>query len=238
MTLAYRDPTIPDSPPARWDPRWKLAAMLVFALGAAILRTPVPLIVALLVSFALLVLARLSMRRIAERIGLLLLAVLPFAVVLPIFVEHGWLLATTIALRCVTIGLIAFFVANTAPLPRTLAAARSLGVPGAVVLIAQLAERYLHVLFGEARRMRVAMRTRGFRLRTNAHSYRTVGHVAGALLVRGHERAERVAAAMKCRGFDGVSRQATPFRTTAVDVLAFLAVATGTIALVGWERWP
>lgn len=236
MTLAYRDPTIPDSPPARWDPRWKLAAMLVFALGVAVLQRPAPLLVAFGCTLALLASARLSPRRILDRVALLLLAILPFAIAIPLFVERGLTLASLVALRCVTLGLIAFFVTNTAPLPRTFAAAGSLGVPGAIVLVAQLAYRYAFVLFGEARRLRIAMWTRAFRVRTNAHTYRSLGHVAGALLVSGGERAERVAAAMKCRGFDGTPRMLTPFHTTFADVASSLAVVAGTIALVCWER--
>jgi cobalt/nickel transport system permease protein len=238
VTLSYRDPAIPDSPPARWDPRWKLAAMFVDVVVVAILKTPVPLAIALGLALLALAFARVPIVDTAARTALLLLAIAPFAVVLPLFVENGWSLAMAIALRCVAIGLIGYFLLRTTPLPSIVAAARSLGLPGTIVLVAQLAYRYAQVLFGEARRLRVAMRARAFRPRTTAHTYRAIGHAAGALLVSGGERAERVAAAMKCRGFDGSPRMLTAFRTTTADVLAFLVVATLAGALVAWERWP
>lgn len=37
----------------------------------------------------------------------------------------------------------------------------------------------------------------------NLHTYRSLGHLVGMLLVRSFDRAERIAAAMKCRGFQG-----------------------------------
>ena len=99
----------------------------------------------------------------------------------------------------------------TAPLEVTLKAAHALRVPGLLVQLALLSYRYLFVLGDELARLRVALRVRGYRHRANWHSYRTVGHVAGTLLVRGYERAERVGQAMRCRGFDGRFRSLTEF---------------------------
>lgn len=237
MNFACRDLAVADSPLARWDARWKLAAMLVFAAGVASLQRPRPLAAALAAAVILTLAARIPVGRLLRRIAILLLATLPVVAVLPVAAETGWGQAATIAARGLAIGLVGFALANSAPLPRTAAAARSLGVPGAVVVIAQLAYRYVFVLFAEARRLRVALAARAFRPRTTAHTYRTLGHVAGALLVRGGERADRVAAAMRCRGFDGRPRTA-PFRTAPRDVLSFAAFAAGTMALVTWDRLP
>ena len=55
-------------------------------------------------------------------------------------------------------------------------------------------------------------------------------------LVRGADRADNVAAAMRTRGFDGHFHTLTAFRTTAADVLAFLTLLAATIALVAWDR--
>jgi cobalt/nickel transport system permease protein len=56
------------------------------------------------------------------------------------------------------------------------------------------------------------------------------------LLVRSHERAERVHQAMLCRGFDGRFRTLTDFRTRAADVLAFLVIAGCAVALAAVDR--
>jgi cobalt/nickel transport system permease protein len=125
---------------------------------------------------------------------------------------------------------------HTAPLSRTFAAAHALWVPGVLVQVAQLAHRYSLLFFGEARRVRIAMRTRGFRSGTNAHTYRTLGSAAGTLLVRGGDQAERVADAMRCRGFDGKYHPTTPFRTREWDVVGFVAVVIASGGLVLWDR--
>ena len=40
----------------------------------------------------------------------------------------------------------------------------------------------------EYKRVRVALRMRGFRMTATKHGYRTMGHATGAILVRGAER--------------------------------------------------
>jgi cobalt/nickel transport system permease protein len=119
----------------------------------------------------------------------------------------------------------------SAPLDATLKAAHALWLPGLLVQLALLSYRYLFVLGDELARLRVALRVRGFRNRANLHAYRTVAAATGTLLVRGHERAERVAAAMRCRGFDGRFRSLVEFRTRTLDVLAFVVIVAGVVGL-------
>jgi cobalt/nickel transport system permease protein len=76
---------------------------------------------------------------------------------------------------------------------------------------------------------------RGYKNRPALHSYRTIGHVAGALLVRSYERAERVGQAMRCRGFDGEFRSLAEFRTSAADAGTFVLIVAGAAALVVWD---
>jgi cobalt/nickel transport system permease protein len=95
--------------------------------------------------------------------------------------------------------------------------------------------RYVFLLIDEFARLRIALRVRGFRNRANLHSYRTIGQVAGTLLVRSHERSERVAQAMKSRGFDGEFRTLVDFRTTAGDVLGFAAIVSFAAGLIVWD---
>ncbi|HET6573919.1 MAG TPA: cobalt ECF transporter T component CbiQ [Fimbriiglobus sp.] len=252
MTLAFRDPTIPDSPLARWDPRWKLAAFLLMTIAAVLMQHPGPAVAAVAFALVLALVGRVRTSVIAGRVGLLLLATLPFVVFVPLTQgadSPGWdvgplhvsrpglIAAAVVALRVLSVGLLALVLTRTAPLSLTLAAAHALRVPGVLVQVSQLAYRYTFVLAAEARRLRIALRTRGFRARTDRHTYRTLGHAVGSLLVRGGDRADRVADAMRCRGFDGTYRTAAAFRTTAADVLSFTFLAAGTIALVLIDRY-
>src|SRR4029453_16549224 len=119
----------------------------------------------------------------------LLLAVAPFLIFVPF--TAGVREAAVLALRVLAVGLLALVLTRTAPLARTFAAAHSLWLPGVLVQIAQLAYRYTFLLAAEVRRTRVALRSRGFQMRTNGHTYRTLGYSVGALLVRSGDRAER-----------------------------------------------
>jgi len=175
------------------------------------------------------------------------LALIVVVVLLPFFVHDGgpnlalgslrisWyglrvaLLLCLKALALVTLVLVAL---TTAPLSATLKAAYALHVPGLLVQLMMLTHRYIFVLGAELSRLRTALRVRGFRNRISRHSYRTVGHVAGTLLVRGYERAERVEQAMRCRGFDGRFRSLAEFRTTRADRLFFVLMAGGATALL------
>jgi cobalt/nickel transport system permease protein len=179
------------------------------------------------------------------------LAALPFLLVLPFTLhtdgpgwsigpvsvsERGLTVGLAIFARCLAVGCLALVLIGTAPLHQTLAAAHALRIPGFLVLIAALAYRYIHLLAEEYRRVRVALRTRGFRAAATKHGYRTMGHLAGAVLVRGSDRAERVADAMRCRGFDGTFHTTTRFRATNWDLLAFAGFMTATMALLLWDH--
>lgn len=236
MTLAFRDAVVPPSPLSRWDARWKLAAVLLAGVAVVSLRSPYPAAVALAVAVGLCFLARIPLSVFAPRLGVLLLAVLPVMVVLPLTVEGGTRTAATVVLRAVTLGTLALVILRTAPLGHTLAAAHRLYVPGVLVQIAQLAYRYSLLFFAETRRLRVALRTRGFRPASTAHAYRTLGSSAGTLLVRGGDQAERVADAMRARGFDGTYHTLTAFRTTAADVAGIVVMVAVFAALVLWDR--
>lgn len=234
MTLAFRDPSVPDSPLARWDARWKLAALLLAVVAVVALQQVGAAAGAFAVALGLAGLGRLPVGVILGRVGLLLLAVAPLLIFVPF--TAGVVEAAVLALRVLAVGLLALVLTRTAPLARTFAAAHSLGVPGVLVQIAQLAYRYTFLLAAEVRRTRVALRTRGFQTRTNSHTYRTLGYAVGALLVRSSDRAERVSDAMRCRGFDGTYHSITAFRTTPTDVLGFVAVVAGAGALVLADR--
>src|SRR5262249_41001653 len=105
---------------------------------------------------------------------------------------HGVRVALLLALKSLSLVTLVLVGLTTAPLSVTLKAAHALHVPGLLVQLAMLSYRYVFILNAELSRLRIALRVRGYRNRASRHSYRTVGHVAGVLLVRGYERAERV----------------------------------------------
>jgi cobalt/nickel transport system permease protein len=79
------------------------------------------------------------------------------------------------------------------------------------------------------------VRLRGFGPHGVRHGYRTIGTIIGSTVVRGQRRAEGVALAMRCRGFDGRFRSAAAFRTRPADVLFAAATILTAAALVAWD---
>ncbi len=249
MTLAFRHRPVPPSPLARWDARWKLAAVLLAVCGVAALDHLAPAAVALALGLVLLVGARLPGAWVRGRLALFALAALPFLLVLPFTLdgdgwdigpvrvsERGLVAGLAVFCRGLAIGCFALILIGTAPLHHTLAAAHKLKVPGLLVQLTLLAYRYTFLLADEMKRVRIAMRTRGFRVRASRHGYRALGHATGALLVRGSDRAEGVAAAMRTRGFDGTFHTLATFRTTPADIISFAALGAAIAALVLWDR--
>jgi cobalt/nickel transport system permease protein len=250
MTLTFASLPTVASPLRRLDPRWKLAALALAGAAVAALRTLPAAALALAGALLLAALARLPWRWYLARLGAVALFIAPFALVLPFFMEDASgsfaLGPVRVSVRGVDLGLclcckalaivtlMLVLLASTAP-DALLHAAHALRVPGLLIQLAVLTYRYLFVLTDELARLRVALRVRGYRNRVTLHSYRTVAHVAGTLLVRGHERAERVGQAMRCRGFDGRFRSLATFRTTAADVAAFALIAGAALALLLWD---
>ena len=251
MTVAFTALPCPDSLLRRIDPRWKLAGLLLLTLATACLRLPNSAAIALLVALALAALGRLPPRWFLARLGAAALFLSPFVLSLPFLlhrpdadlslgyrtVPYGLGVALLLAWKALAVVALMLVLLATAPLDATLKAAYSLWIPGLLVQLGLLTYRYLFVLSSELRRLRVALKVRGYRHRATRHSYRTVGHVAGTLLVRGVERAERVGQAMRCRGFDGRFRSLTPFQTRAHDAAAFLVLAGAAAGLLLWDNW-
>jgi cobalt/nickel transport system permease protein len=252
MTLRFDHlPTFP-SPLGRLDPRWRLAALLLLAVAAAVLYTVPAAAVLFGVSLLLAWAARLPARWYAERLSLVVPFLLLFAVWLPFFTfgrgdvwdlgpvhlsPYGVRLAALLCLKALTIVTLMLVALASAPPHVTLQAAHRLRLPGLLVQLGLLTYRYVLLLAAELGRVRIALRVRGYRNRARLHSYRTIGHVAGTLLVRSFERAERVGQAMRCRGFDGQFRSLATFRTTAADVTVFVLLAAAAGGCVAWDVW-
>jgi len=236
MTLAFEPPPVADSLLARLDPRWRLAGLVVAAVAAALPRTIPAAAGACAGALLLAGLARLPARWVLRRYAALALFLGPFIVLLPIIQGvEGVRLAVLVTLKGIAVMTIALVLLGTAPLPTTLHAAQRLRAPAVFVQIALLSYRYVFVLTDELGRLRRALRVRGFRARPNRRTYRTAGHVVGTLLLRGAERAEGVARAMRCRAFDGRYRSLAEFRTRPEDVLFFAIVAVAAVAVAAGD---
>jgi cobalt/nickel transport system permease protein len=149
--------------------------------------------------------------------------------------EPGLLGAWNILVKGTLGVLTSLTLAATTPLRDILVGLQRLHAPALVVTIATLMLRYVDVIAGEARRMRLARISRGHDPRLLTQAGATARGV-GALFVRSYERGERVHLAMLSRGWTGRMPWMSDDRTTAAQWLAGLApvpIALG-LAITGW----
>ncbi len=243
MTLALDVPVCPPSVIRQLDPRWKLAGLLLAALSCVTLRALGPALTGVTGALLLVILARLPWRWYVQRLATAMGMFALFLIWLPFGIDNGVLSVSWPGLERLIVlsanlgamlSLMLVMLATT-PIHNTFKAARALRLPRLLVMLMLLTYRYVFLLTEEFARLRIALRVRGFRNRANLHSYQTIGQVAGTLLVRSHERSERVAQAMRARGFDGEFRTLDDFSTRRTDVLAFLMIAACTAGLLAWD---
>jgi cobalt/nickel transport system permease protein len=82
-------------------------------------------------------------------------------------------------------------------------ALEQLYVPSKLTRLLLFTSRYLTLLQNNYVQLFRAMRARGFRLKTNLHTYRSIAYLLGMLLIRSVLRAQKIEAAMRCRGYQG-----------------------------------
>ena len=201
------------------DPRLKIVAVLVWSFLLALTTKFGAALAGLGGSVILIIISGLPARMVIKRLLgvnffiLFLWPVLPFSFSYPGEViahigplevtrqglDLAWLL--TVKGNAVALGAIAFF--GTSSVYDLTAAARRLGAPEKMTTIFALMFRYVQVIGQEYDRLRLAMKARGFNPSMNMHSYRSYGNLIGMLLIRSLDRASRIHAAMRCRGYNG-----------------------------------
>jgi cobalt/nickel transport system permease protein len=237
---------------SRLDPRVRLIAAFGFALVILSIDSLSLLAATLIIAISFALAAGLKLALIAKRLIALEVFMLVLCILLPLTVPgerwfalgpislswDGLRLALSILLKANSIVMMLLTLVGTLePVVLGQALAR-LKVPEKLVHLFLFTVRYLAVLGDEYRRLRRAMLARGFKAQSDRHSWRSLGWLIGMLLVRSLGRAERVLAAMKCRGFHGrfylLADQRWAWRDTgfglvSVVVMGFLLALNGGI---------
>lgn len=206
-----------DSVVHRVDPRVRILIAFAFSVLIAVSTRLSSLGGGLAFAIALAVTARIPVAPALKRLApvnvfmLLLILILPLTTlgepllhVGPFrWTKEGAIRAATIALKCNAIVLCLTVMLSTMELVKLGHALHHLRVPGKLTHLFLFTVRYLEVLHHEYQRLLKAMKVRCFHPRMNLHTYRTFAHLVGMLLVKSLDRSERIASAMKCRGFRG-----------------------------------
>ena len=239
-----------DSVIHRLDPRIRWIVAATFSIVVAVSNRFMALIPALLVSLILIFLAGLSIQKVLSRLlivnGFILFLwfMLPFTTEgSPLFsvgrltaTKAGVHIAILITLKSNTIILALLALTATMSVFTMGRALGDLHVPSKIVYLLFLTYRYVHVIHLEYRRLVNTLKIRGFRPRNNLHTYRTYAYLVGMLLVKSSDRAERVRAAMLCRGFQGKFYDLRDFDLNVSDVvmLVLMLMSISGIALLQW----
>ena len=201
----------------RIDPRHKIVWATVFSVVVSVSSDFAALFAAAGFAAVLVALARLNTVALAKRLAvamgfvLLLWAVLPWTFNGEPLLHLGPLtasregVAVSARITLKTVSILTALMALVATMtPSTLGHAMGrLRVPEKIVYLLLITYRYIFVIEQEYMRLLRAARVRGFRPRTNLHTYRTFAYLVGMLFVRAWQRADRVYQAMRCRGFKG-----------------------------------
>ncbi|MCL2153867.1 MAG: cobalt ECF transporter T component CbiQ [Oscillospiraceae bacterium] len=146
-----------------------------------------------------------------------------------IAISFGMLSLATILLKMYLCVMSALALIATTPFTELTAQLRRLRVPMVFVMVFEMTFRYIGVLLEEVHSMTIA-----YRLRSGAKKaldMRHMGSFVGQILLRGFDRAERVHAAMRCRGYSLTHIPPTRKRFMATDMLALVAVCVPALLL-------
>jgi len=234
----------------RLDPRVKLLLCLVFALVAAVARQPAALLFSFIMGVFLAGISRISPPGILRRLIPVNLFILFLWVFLPFTVSgstvfslgpleasrEGILQAGAITVKSNAIMLALIALVSSTSIFTLGHALQAIGVPGKLVHLFFFTFRYIHVIYREYQRILQAMAVRGFRPRTDLHTYRSYATLIGILLMRSFDRAQRVHQAMKCRGFDGRLYSLVEFSLGYRDALFSGLFGGATLGLI-WLEW-
>ena len=234
----------------RLDPRVKSIVAAAFSIVVAVSDRFTALIPALIIAISFIILARLSFHKVLARLLIVngfiifLWVMLPFTTEGPRLFSIGPLTVTgtgihtaaLITLKSNAIILTLISLTATMSVFTMGRALDDLHVPSKIVHLIFLTYRYIHVIYQEYNRLIKAVKIRGFRPRNNIHTYRTYAYLVGMLFVKSYDRAERVRAAMLCRGFQGRFYDLKDFKLKASDlvIMVLMLMSVSAIVVLQW----
>ncbi|UCF95907.1 MAG: cobalt ECF transporter T component CbiQ [Spirochaetaceae bacterium] len=238
-----------DSPVHAWNPRFKLTAGFLLMLVCASINKPSALAAAAFGALVLIGLSRLPLRFVIRMLKaplLLLVLMLPVLILtaggealwswrfLNLY-RDGLTAAARIAVKSLTVILLFVGFFATVRLNTALQSLENLKVPSILLTILLFTYRYIFLYLEDSRKLLTAARLRGYNLQ---RGLRHVGVTAGilvTLLLRSYEQSERVAAAMRLRGFDGRFHSLERLHRRPLDLLAVVLTAVWVCLLLWLE---
>lgn len=220
----------------RIDPRMRLICAMAITLPVALLNSIDPALITLATGVLFVLMARLPLSNVLKRLCVINVFILFLWLFLPFsqpgetiwsvgpfnVSREGIALALLITVKSNGIVLTLMALMGTIAIQDLGPAMQQLKIPNKLCHILLFTYRYIFVIHQEYTTMRRSMLARGFKPKTNSHTYRSYAWLVGMLLVKSWDRAERVHGAMRCRGFQGRFYTLKEFSTHPIDFV-FLA---------------
>ncbi len=233
----------------RWDPRFKIASLMLLILSIALVHSIVLVGAGLVVAAGLLLLSKIPLSFVFQGLKWIVLFLLPFFIILPLtypaetsahflgmpFAEEGLRLAVLIVLKALAIVLIAYVIFGSSRFDINLIALQHLKCPAVVVQIMLFTYRFIFLFLSEMRRMDLAMKARGFVKKADLYTLKVMGGFVGTLLIRSFERTERIYKAMLSKGYQGEFHTLVKFNAAAKDFVKATIIAAIAVALFGMD---
>lgn len=234
----------------RFDPRLKILVAALYSIVVAVSFRWSALLAALCLAVLLALAAKLPLPKLAFRllwlngfIGVLWFF-LPFTFQGEPFFSIGPLTATKdgivyvalLMLRANAILLALICLVSTIPVFTLARALGDLKLSPKLIQLFFFTYRYLHVIHLEYERLRRTLQARGFRPKTDLHTYRSYAFLTGMLMVRSYDRSLRIRNAMLCRGFTGNFYDLSEFALKPADYIT-VALLLGGVAVIALLQW-
>lgn len=221
---------------SRWEVRMKLVTCIAIAFLLVPVKNPIALGVYAVFLFALLFTARLPLRRVLQR----LLLLLPFLIFLavPVLLGGGFPpsperveLILLLMLKAVCTVFLLFIIVFTQPVQLLFNGIGHMHLPDKLVSVLFLSWRYVFLFWEKLFQTYKALRSRLFRGGLNMRAYKTYGEIIGGLFVKSLDSSERVYKAMISRGYTGRSVVAEAQKITPLDWFKSTVMLTSTAVL-------
>lgn len=148
-------------------------------------------------------------------------------------VSYGALSFAVLLFRTAFCVMAVLLLMATTPFPDLTAALKRLYVPDIFITIFEITYRYIGVLFEEALSMRIAYVLR--HSKAKGIEVKHAGSFVGCLLLKSFDRAERIYAAMKCRGY-ALYRRPTKEPSLRFSDLAYCVLVCGLCLLFRFTK--
>jgi cobalt/nickel transport system permease protein len=232
------------------DPKTRIVAVLILSFAAALCDNFFVAVLYFIISTVLIIMARLNRKDVIERIKPVFWFLLMIWILLPItfdghiLYQFSWLkisgtgiiLCCKITIKSITILLFFTSLVATMSISSLGNGLHKLYVPDKMVFLLLMSYRYIAVIEDEYKKLLRAAKFRGFRPKTNLHSYKTFAYLAGMLFVRASLRAQRVHQAMLCRGFNQKFHSLDIYQANRFNFIFLIGISAAGLSLVILEK--